>query len=206
MKTKVLSIEEDQARKETIRLIKDGAVVAVPTDTIYGIACDVFNPKAIDRIYEIKGRERTKAIPVLIGEFSQSEIISQKISSTAQKLTSHFWPGALTLVVEKNQNLPEELSIYPTVGIRIPDHNWLREILIATGPLATTSANLSGEKSPATAEEVMNQLAGRIELIIDGGRCKGGKPSTVVDTTSELIKILRQGGISKEAILHTLEK
>lgn len=206
MKTKVIQIEEDQARKETMRLIKQGAVVAVPTDTVYGIACDVFNPKAIDQIYEIKGRERTKAIPVLMGEFSQFETISKSFSPSAKKLASVFWPGALTLVVKKNQNLPENLSVFPTVGIRIPDHDWLRELLNSTGPLAATSANLSGEKSPTTPEQVMDQLAGRIELIIDGGRCEGGIPSTVVDTTSNSIKILRQGGISEEAIFKTLEK
>jgi len=110
------------------------------------------------------------------------------------------------MVVEKNQNLPEELSVYQTVGIRMPDYNWLREILMATGPLAATSANLSGEKSPTTAEQVMDQLAGRIELIIDGGKCEGGIPSTIVDTTSKTIKILRQGGISEDAIFQALEK
>lgn len=174
--------------------------MAVPTDTVYGIACSVNNSAAIKSLYQIKIREIIKAIPVLIADLNQLDQITSNLNINAKKLAQTFWPGALTLIVAKNKSLPENLTIYPTVGVRIPDHDWLRAIIREAGPLAATSANISGEASPYSADQVKEQLSGRIELIIDGGDCKGGISSTVVDCSGEEINILREGSITPHQI------
>jgi len=174
--------------------------VAVPTDTVYGIACSVNNSAAIQSLYKIKIRESIKAIPVLIADLNQLDQVAKSLNDYAIKLAQSFWPGALTLIVAKNLLLPANLTIHPTVGVRIPDHDWLREIIRKTGPLAATSANISGEASPSTANQVLEQLNGRIELVIDGGECKGGIASTVVDCSGEEFNILRNGSITPDQI------
>jgi L-threonylcarbamoyladenylate synthase len=206
MKTQTILQSDPAARKTVLEIIRRGGVVAVPTDTVYGIACAVDNPQAIEQLYAIKERDKLKAIPVLVGDLQQLNRIATNFNPQAQALANHFWPGALTLVVEKNPKLPQELTIYPTVGIRMPAYDWLLDFMRISGPLATTSANLSGAASPASAQDVLAQLDGRIELIVDGGICAGGIPSTVVDCSQQPLKILREGGISSEAIRQFLKK
>ena len=200
MKTRVISQGNDSAAQETLNVIRSGGVVAVPTDTVYGIACSVNNSAAIQSLYKIKIRESIKAIPVLIADLNQLDQVAKSLNDYAIKLAQSFWPGALTLIVAKNLLLPANLTIHPTVGVRIPDHDWLREIIRKTGPLAATSANISGEASPSTANQVLEQLNGRIELVIDGGECKGGIASTVVDCSGEEFNILRNGSITPDQI------
>jgi len=206
MKTRIISQSDDSAINETTTIIQSGGVVAVPTDTVYGIACSVFNSSAIRSLYQIKIRENIKAIPVLISDLNQIEIVARNLNENMIILSQTFWPGALTLIVPKNDLLPSALTAYSTVGIRIPDYDWLRAIIRKTGPLAVTSANISGEASPITAAEVLEQLDDRIELVIDGGECKGGISSTVVDCGSDGINILREGGITRDQILFSLGK
>ncbi|MDP2966184.1 MAG: L-threonylcarbamoyladenylate synthase [Pelolinea sp.] len=206
MKTCIIAQSDGSAIKETLNVIRSGGVVAVPTDTVYGIACSVGNSNAIHSLFQIKIRGCLKAIPVLIGDINQIDLVAKSLNENARKLAQSFWPGALTLIVAKNKSLPTILTIHPTVGVRIPDHGWLRAIILKTGPLAATSANISGETSPSTASQVLDQLNGRIELIIDGGECKGGISSTVVDCSGEEIKILREGGITPEQIQSALGK
>ena len=200
MKTRIISQDNDLATQETLNAISSGGVVAVPTDTVYGIACSVNNSAAIQSLYKIKIRESIKAIPVLIADLNQLDQVAKSLNDYAIKLAQSFWPGALTLIVAKNVLLPANLTIHPTVGVRIPDHDWLREIIRKTGPLAATSANISGEASPSTANQVLEQLNGRIELVIDGGECKGGIASTVVDCSGEEFNILRNGSITPDQI------
>ena len=200
MKTCIISQGNDSAAQETLNVIRSGGVVAVPTDTVYGIACSVNNSAAIQSLYKIKIRESIKAIPVLIADLNQLDQVANSLNDYAIKLAQSFWPGALTLIVAKNVLLPANLTIHPTVGVRIPDHDWLREIIRKTGPLAATSANISGEASPSTANQVLEQLNGRIELVIDGGECKGGIASTVVDCSGEEFNILRNGSITPDQI------
>lgn len=176
----------------------------MPTDTVYGIACSINDPAAIQTLFEIKIREFIKAIPVLIADLDQIDQVANNFNDRALKLAKFFWPGALTIIVEKNKDLPENLTVHPTVGIRMPDHDWLRAIMREAGPLAATSANISGGASPSSASQVLAQLEGRIELVIDGGECKGGISSTVVDCTTNEIVILRNGGIPTEAIYSAL--
>ena len=206
MKTRIIDQNNNIAFQEALNVIRAGGVVAVPTDTVYGIACSVNDFEAIQSLYEIKIRESLKAIPVLIADLYQIEQVANNLKDNAQKLAKSFWPGALTIIVEKNRALPANLTIHPTVGMRMPDHDWLRSLMRETGPLAATSANISGEASPSTAIQVLAQLDGRVELIIDGGECKGGISSTVVDCSTDEIIILRKGGISSEDIHSALNK
>ena len=205
MKTRIIAQDNKIAINETLSVIRSGGVVAVPTDTVYGIACSVNSPDAIQSLYQIKIRENIKAIPVLISDLNQIDQVANNFNSQALKLAESFWPGALTIVVNKYESLPLNLTIHQTVGIRMPDHNWLRAIIRQTGPLAATSANISGEASPSTAEKVLEQLDGRIELVIDGGECKSGISSTVVDCSKAEISILREGEITPEKIRSVLK-
>jgi L-threonylcarbamoyladenylate synthase len=204
MKTRIISQTDDSAINETIALIQSGGVVAIPTDTVYGIACSAFNSSAIKSLFEIKIRETIKAIPVLVSDLDQVKNVARDLNENMIKLAGKFWPGALTLIVLKNDLLPSELTIFPTVGIRMPDHDWLRDIIRKTGPLAATSANISGESSPSSANQVLEQLDNRIEVIIDGGESKIGISSTVVDCSGKEIIILREGAITREQILKSL--
>jgi L-threonylcarbamoyladenylate synthase len=159
-----------------------------------------FNAAAVRSIYIAKDRPDDKAIPVLIGDSTDLEKVTQEIPEAASRLAARFWPGPLTLVVSKRPDLPETVSATPTVGVRVPDHALARKLLSAAGPMAVTSANLSGQPSPSTAQEVLAQLGGRIALIIDGGKTPGGIPSTVVDCSGQEIRILREGPILKDQI------
>lgn len=206
MQTRMIDQNNSLAFQEALHVIKSGGVVAVPTDTVYGIACSVNDPEAIRSLYEIKIRDCLKAIPVLIADHNQIDLVANNLNSHALKLAEFFWPGALTIIVEKNLLLPKNLTIHQTVGIRMPDHDWLRAFIRESGPLAATSANISGETSPSSARQVLAQLDGRIELIIDGGECKGGISSTVVDCNADEILILREGGITPEEIHSVLNK
>lgn len=181
-----------------------GKIIAIPTDTVYGVAVRANRASNIQKLYQIKSREHTKAIPVLLGDISQLEKVTTDVSPVLLKLANNFWPGPLTIIVPKHPNLPENISPSPTLGIRIPNHSTALEILKRVGPLAVTSANISGETETSTAEEVLAQLDGLIDLIIDGGKTDSGKPSTVIDLTKGEIKILRAGSIKLEEIQKTL--
>jgi len=198
--SRIISIENGKADTIALQILKDGGVISVPTDTVYGIVCEVFNPSAIERIYAIKGRESNKALPILIGDIKQLDIIAMPLNFRAQKLAQHFWPGALTLIVPCQSNLPHQLSPHPTIGVRVPDHAWLRNFLLKSGPLASTSANLSGKQEAHSALEVAEQLAGNVDLIMDGGTSSQSIPSTIVDCSGPDIKILREGPISSVSI------
>jgi L-threonylcarbamoyladenylate synthase len=179
--------------------------VAFPTDTVYGVGALAFNGNAIETIYIAKDRPAEKAIPILIGDLEDMEKVGIEIPRAAYKLASRFWPGPLTCIIPKNPTLPKAVSASPTVGVRVPDHEIARALLRAAGPMAVTSANISGQSSPATARDVFRQLNGRIPLIIDGGETPGGIPSTVVDYSSDEIKILREGPIRINQIKAALQ-
>jgi len=180
--------------------LENGGVVGIPTDTVYGIACKVTDENCIRRLYKIKERDQLKAIAVLIGSLDQISQLSDQVTPASKKLMNAFWPGALTIIMPKKPSLPSSLTQYPTVGVRMPAHPWLNELMEKTGPLAATSANISGQPSLATAGDVLESLDGRIDLLIDGGRCEGGVASTVVDCTASSLKILRPGAISEKDI------
>src|SRR5450830_1411978 len=144
MKTDILSTENPDALRRALAVLNAGGLVAVPTDTVYGLAALVSDSLAIARIYQAKERSENKAIAVLIGERHQLDLVAQSLNQSSYRLASAFWPGALTLVVLRRLDLPSNLSPLPTIGVRIPDHSFTRRLLNSAGPLATTSANLSG--------------------------------------------------------------
>ena len=205
MNTVVLPANKPEKLSQAVEVLMDGGLVAFPTDTVYGLGAMAFNPQAIIRLYQAKGRSSDNPIPVLIASATELPLVASKTSPMVHRLAARFWPGPVTLVVWRILSLPKEISPTPTVGVRVPDHALALELLAATGPLAVTSANRSGHPTSRTAAQVLDGLDGRIELIIDGGVTPGGKPSTVVDCTQSVPKILRQGPILEEEILESLE-
>jgi len=204
MHTEILSASSVEAIPRALEILKAGGLVALPTDTVYGVGALAFNGKAVESIYAAKDRPVEKAIPVLIGDLGDEEKVGADIPDSARRLATRFWPGPLTILVPKRADLPESVSATQTVGVRVPDHEVARVLLRAAGPMAVTSANISGGQSPVTAEEVYKQLGGRIDLIIDGGKTPGGIPSTLVDCTAASLKVLREGPITLEALLSAL--
>lgn len=196
MKTEILSTTDPRAIQRAEEVLKGGGIIAFPTDTVYGLAALITDAAAIEKLFVAKGRDFNKSIAVLVGDESQAEKVVVNVSPTARKIICRYWPEAITLVMEKNPDLPGVLSPSNTVGVRMPNHAFALALLRVVGPLATTSANISGQKNPITAQDVLEQLNGRVELILDGGACPGGVPSTVVDCTGSEPVILRLGAIT----------
>jgi len=201
MKTEVLAADSPNAIQRALEVLQAGGLVAFPTDTVYGVGARAFDGQAVESIYTAKDRPIEKAIPVLIGDSQDIAKTASEVPAMARKLAKHFWPGPLTIIVPKRSDLPDSVSATNTVGVRVPDHRVAREVLRAAGPMAVTSANISGQPSPSTAEEVFMQLNGRIALILDGGKTPGGVASTVVDCTGTKPIVIREGPISFRAIL-----
>ena len=195
MQTEILHASSKDTMLRALAQLEAGGLVAFPTDTVYGVGALAFDGKAIESIYAAKDRPIEKAIPILISDVGELEKVAIEIPRAALRLASRFWPGPLTILVPKRPDLPESVSATSTVGVRVPDHEIARLLLRAAGPMAVTSANISGGPSPVSAEEVFEQLGGRIPLIIDGGRTPGGVPSTLVDCTAPALTILREGPI-----------
>ena len=206
MATRIRPADDPEALAEAIGLLRAGHAVAFPTDTVYGIGAHAFIEEAVAGLYVIKQRPPDKSIPLLLSDAGDLPQACGVVPESAWRLARCFWPGALTLVVPKGTAIPPIVSSGPGVAVRVPDHPIVPEIIGRLGvPLATTSANLSGGASPATAQEVLAQLGGRIALILDGGPCPGGIPSTVFDLTVEPPQVLREGDISRAALEACLE-
>jgi L-threonylcarbamoyladenylate synthase len=198
--TRVLPITEE-SMAEAVRILSAGDLVAFPTDTVYGVGAHAFQPQAVERIYAAKIRPRDKAIPLLLATPDDLSLVAESVPPAAHLLAERFWPGGLTLVLCKRAIVSAAVSLGPTVAVRAPDHPVTQALIVALGaPLAATSANLAGNASPVTAQEVVGELAGRIELVLDGGPCPGGIPSTVLDLTTDPPTILRSGAIAEEDI------
>ena len=190
-----------QEIEKGIKILQRGGVIAFPTDTVYGLGADAFNSMAVERIYEIKNRPKHRQLPLLIAEVERLTTLADSIPEIAWFLARRFWPGGLTLVLPKTDSLPAYLAPGPTIAVRVPDHPACLAIIQHLGnPIIGTSANISGQPAALTAEEVGQQLGGKIDFIINGGKCPGGKESTVVDVTHESPIILRQGIIPSHEI------
>jgi L-threonylcarbamoyladenylate synthase len=184
-----------------VEILRKGGVIAFPTDTVYGLGADVFNTRAVERVYEIKNRSKSRQFPLLIADAKQLTTLAESIPEIAWLLARRFWPGGLTLVLSKKDSLPAYLGSQPTIAVRIPNHPVCLALIKGLGhPVTGTSANTSGQPATLTADEVGQQLEGKIDLIINGGRCPGGKESTIVDITGEPPMILRQGIIPSHEI------
>ena len=190
--------------------LRVGQVIAIPTDTVYGLAAAIDQPDAIDRLYAIKGRPDEKAIPVLISDPEHVLRLTSCLSATAAHLARTFWPGPLTLVLPGRQDLPQRVTDVTvdgqrTVALRLPDNLLARAIIAAAGgALAVTSANRSGEAPAVEAWEVERLDSSQPLLVVDGGRAVGGVPSTIVRVTGKKPEILREGTIPASAITAAL--
>ena len=202
MKTEIIPAAQIQ---QALEILQNGGILAFPTDTVYGLGALAFDNAAIESIYIAKDRRIEKAIPILIGDLSDLDKVAEDIPNMALRFAARFWPGPLTCIVPKKQTLPLAVSATSTVAVRIPNHPDALALLRAAGPMAVTSANISGQPSPSTADEVYTQLNGRIPLILDGGKTPGGVPSTLVDCTGSQPIILREGPISLEELLSAME-
>ena len=182
--------------------MRAGGLAAVPTETVYGLAADATQGSAVQAVYEAKGRPETKPLNVLVDGMGMAEAVCRDIPEDAYRLAEAFWPGPLTMILWGNGSLP---PIVPaggeTQGVRCPDHPDTLAVIRALGrPLACPSANLSGQPSPRLADEVLAQLGGRIDAVLDGGPCGVGVESTLLDLTAAPYRILRLGGLAREAI------
>jgi len=194
-----LSTGVEQQVKAAIPILKQGGLVAFPTDTVYGLGACFNLPQSVERIYAIKERPRHMPLPLLLADVAEIAEFAESIPPVGRLLIRHFLPGALTLVLLKSSAVPDFITAgSATVALRVPAHPV--PVALAKGlgvPIVGTSANLSGMPSPLTATEVYAQLGKRVDLIIDGGRCPGGKESSIVDVTGATSVILREGAIAR---------
>jgi L-threonylcarbamoyladenylate synthase len=197
------TVEDGPAgRDEAVRVLRAGGIVAIPTDTVYGLAVAMDAPDGIERLVEAKRRPAERAIAVLLANAEQASVIAT-LTPVGHRLAAAFWPGGLTLVLPRRADrpLPDALTGgQSTIGVRVPDHPAPRALAAALGPLPTTSANPSGEPEARDAREIERLFGGTIDLILDGGPARGGPASTVVDATGAVARILRQGSIPAAAI------
>jgi len=204
VKSLVLAAETEGNLRRAAELLSRGGLVAFPTDTVYGLGAAAFNGDAVRSLYSAKDRSGEKAIPILLSAASEIDLVAVNVDSRARRLAQRFWPGPLTIVVPKHGSVPKAIA-ESTVGIRVPDHAIARTLISLAGPLAVTSANLAGHDSPVTALEVLEQLGGRVGLILDGGVAPGGVASTVVDCTKAELVILRRGPLTLEELRAALD-
>ena len=205
MKTKLLRTRPADIA-EAGGLLAAGQVVAIPTETVYGLAANALDGDAVLRIFEAKGRPQDNPLIVHISALEQLEDLAEELSPAVYQMAEHFWPGPLTMVVKKKAVIPDRTSAgLDTVGIRMPSHPVARAIIDAAGvPLAAPSANTSGKPSPTTARDVLDDMNGKIPAIVDGGACSVGVESTVVDMTGDWPQILRPGAITEEMIAEAM--
>ena len=197
-----LALSGEVALQPALELLRAGQTVVFPTDTVYGIGCDLWNAVAIERLFEAKQRTHDLAIPVLVAEARAVERVARQLPPMLAALAEVFWPGGLTLVLLRRPEVPSVLcNGGDTVAVRLPDHRVARALAEAMGgALAATSANLSGRPAPITAAEALAQLSGRVPLVLDGGPCPGGQASTLVDLVSQPPRLLRVGGVGADAL------
>jgi len=183
-------------------LIHRGGVIAFPTETYYGLGANALDRQAIERIYTIKGRDRTKPILILVEARGRINTFVKPFHPMVERLMETFWPGPLTMLFQADDRLPIELTAGTgKIGIRVPSHPVAKALLSAVGvPLTGTSANRTDGPPPQTAEEVQNSIGRELDLILDGGSTPGKEPSTVLDCTVSPFRIVRQGVISRGAL------
>ena len=205
MKTQVL----DKSQVDiAARILKNGGVVGIPTETVYGLAADALNGEAVKKIFQAKGRPMDNPLIVHIADYSDIEkynLVSE-IPESAEKLAKAFWPGPLTIIMKRTDVIPPEVSAgLDTVAIRFPAHPLAQQIIKAAGtPLAAPSANLSGSPSPTTARHVLNDMDGRIDAVLDGGASEVGVESTVITLAADVPRVLRPGGVTVEELRKVL--
>ena len=200
--TRVLNASEPQNITAAAGLLRQGDVVAIPTETVYGLAANALDEGAVAKIFEVKGRPSDNPLIVHIAEVDALKDLTSRLPDTVIELARRFWPGPLTMVLPSSEKVPSLTRAgLDSVGIRLPAHPVARQLIAAAGvPLAAPSANLSGKPSPTSAAHCLEDLAGRVPMIIDGGPCDVGVESTVVSLTDGTPRILRPGAVTPEQI------
>jgi L-threonylcarbamoyladenylate synthase len=191
--------------REASKVVKNGGLIVYPTDTVYGLGCDPFNVRAVERVFKVKGERKEKPLPILASDIKFIEKIAY-LNEKAKKIAEKHWPGPLTLVVPKKPVLPNIVTCgLASVGVRIPNQTVaLKLISLCNGILVGTSANKTGEKSPKTAGEAIEQLGEQVDIVLDAGPTPVGQESSIVDLTSRKPKMLREGPIKLVDILNAL--
>ena len=199
METRLLTKNDTD---EAGRILRNGGLVGIPTETVYGLAANALDGAAVSKIFKAKGRPQDNPLIVHIADMKELENLAKNIPSAAYDLAKAFWPGPLTMILEKSECIPDAVSAgLDTVAIRMPAHPVARSIIRAAGvPLAAPSANLSGSPSPTTAEHVMCDLSGKIDAVVDGGPCEVGVESTVITLCTPRPRILRPGRVTPEEL------
>ena len=206
MKTQMLSAGNPETQAIAADLIKRGELVAIPTETVYGLGANGLDEAAVAKIFEAKGRPQDNPLILHIWDASQMELFCHDIPRAAYDLAERFWPGPLTIVLPARDNVPRRTTGgLSTVALRCPDNAVTRKIIELSGvPIAAPSANISGKPSTTTAQHVLHDHDGRIAAIVDGGPCRVGVESTIVDLTEDRPRLLRPGGISPEQLVAVL--
>lgn len=201
MKTKVYR-QKDNKLEELAEILKTGGLVAIPTETVYGLAADGLNPEAVKKIFAAKKRPMDNPLILHISEINQIYDLVEELDQNYAEILAKLWPGPLTVILKKSSLIPDEVSAgLDTVAIRMPDKKLTRDLISLVGsPLAAPSANISGRPSPTSAQAVLKDMDGRIEAILDGGACKIGIESTVLDLSVWPVKILRPGYYTQEIL------
>lgn len=191
---------------EAADVIKKGGIVVFPTRTLYGIGVDAFNTEAVNRVFHVKHRAATNPISVLIKSIDDVKFLAAEIPSAALKFMETFWPGRLTIVFKARPDVPSNLTARTgKIGIRIPEHPVAVKLVASLdGPLTGTSANLSGEPGADCVEDLSLEIINSVDRVIDSGKLKGGIGSTIVDVTTDLPTILREGEVSKDELFRIL--
>lgn len=202
MQTLLLNAAEEGAVEKAAEIIKNGGLVGMPTETVYGLAANALDGEAVKKIFVAKGRPQDNPLIVHISSFDQIYRLVKSVPDSAKKLAEAYWPGPMTMVLEKSDLIPDEVSTgLPTVGIRFPSHPVAQALITKAGvPIAAPSANLSGLPSTTTAEHVMRDMNGKIEAVLDGGACGVGVESTIITVASDPPRLLRPGGITLEQL------
>ena len=204
MNTLMLSSDNEDIGKAA-EIIKRGGIVAIPTETVYGLAADALNGDAVRKIFKAKGRPMDNPLIVHISDISQIYSLVREFPRKAEILAEKFWPGPLTIILPKSDIIPDEVSAgLDTVAIRFPSHKTAQKLISLSSPLAAPSANLSGSPSPTTLRHVYEDMNGRADAIIDGGDCEVGVESTVITLASDIPTLLRPGGITAEQLRSTI--
>lgn len=200
--TKLLPAHLPGAIMQAAAEARAGNLIVIPTDTLYGLACDAFNPAAVRAIYATKQRPYSKPIPVLLADSSDLPRVVRSVPPVAQTFINQYWPGPLTILLPKHPDLPAEISHNDSVAVRIPHNQVGRDIIRAVGgAMAVTSANLTGQAPAETAADALKKLAGWVTAVVDDGPSPHGAASTILDCTGHELKILREGPISAQSLL-----
>ncbi len=207
-RTEILRVDAPGALNQAVAVLRAGGLVAFPTDTVYGVGADAAHEAAVSQLYAAKVRPEGKAIPLLLADPGDLDPLATNLPPVTERLMAAFWPGALTLVVWRSRAVSDRVAAGgPTVAVRLPDHVVPRALARSLGGvLAATSANISGAQEATTAREVLAQLSGRVDLVLDGGTCAGGTASTVLDVTTNPPTIVRAGALDVDLLRRILDR